>query len=345
MEKRKENKYSGGLIDDRKVNKDYSHLEIGFSTPVKWLSKSEAKKVERKYEKRNQETTMSCGGHAGELSLSIDTGTIHEPAFIYRMRKNYPSEGMYHYDIGDILHKLGACEYLGIEKTEKDYNAYYPTSTQFKEATSFAGASFIVLEDNAYTIDDIAQIVNTLHRPLILFVYWNGKEWSSSTPVAKGNLLRENAQYRHYVVVLPDSAYQVKKKKYVIIQDSAWFGGKNIRHLSEDWINKRTYTGLYFMNLRATKLPYKYTQYEFTRNLKMGDRGEDVKMLQTILQEMGFFPINISPTEYFGGITRQAVKDFQEKYRSWILAPLGLDKPTGIFGKSTRKKLNELIKY
>jgi hypothetical protein len=334
--------YKGGLIDNRKEKKDYSHLEVGFASEVKYLTKERAEKKSKEYKARNQKSTSSCGGHAGELMASILYGDIYEPAFLYRLRRNYPSEGMFHYDIGDILIKNGICKDRGIEKTEGAYNLYRPSSEDYTEARDISGGAYIVLEDNKFGIDDIARISNILKKPIVLFVYWKGTEWSSALPIAKGELSLVDSQYRHFVTVLPESAYEKRGKKYVIIQDSSHFGKTHIRHLSEDWIMKRVYTGLYLTELRSFKTPYKLEKYIFTKDLQFGDSGEEVKHLQSVLQDLGFFPLNIEPTGYFGGITRQAVKDFQKKYEKSILWVVGLKKPTGYFGISTRKKLNSL---
>ena len=56
-----------------------------------------------------------------------------------------------------------------------------------------------------------------------------------------------------------------------------------------------------------------------------GTRSEQVKILQQML--------NVSPTGYYGPLTRQAVINFQKK--NGILQ-------TGLAGPITRKKLNEL---
>ena len=49
-----------------------------------------------------------------------------------------------------------------------------------------------------------------------------------------------------------------------------------------------------------------------------------------------------APTGYFGGLTRQAVKALQMKYKDSMLTPIGLKSPTGYVGTMTNKKLNEL---
>lgn len=340
--------YIGAKIDERPPlakSKDYSHLEVGSTEATIWKTKEEAEKTATLYIKRNQKTTSSCGAHAGELILSINTGVIHEPAFIYRNRANYPAEGMWHWDIGAILTNLGACENLGITKTETQYNAYTPTSADITNAKSFSGRSHVILENDKFTIDDIAFILNNLQKPLGLHVYWNDKQWSTDKPVAPIKIAPNDAKFHHFITALPNSAYIEDGKKYFIIQDSSWFGMYNTRTLGEDWVNNQTYAGVYLKALDTTP-PIKKVSfgYVFLYDLTVGSKGTDVFNLQYALQELGFFPANIKPTGYFGGITRQAVKDFQKAYFSTILQVIGLKTPTGYFGASTRKQLNKLMK-
>ena len=86
----------------------------------------------------------------------------------------------------------------------------------------------------------------------------------------------------------------------------------------------------------------------FTRNLKRGDRGEDVRMLQSFLNTHGFL---ITPsgdgssgkeTTYFGSGTVSVLIRFQNAYKSEILTPAGLSAGTGFFGTFTRKMVGEI---
>ena len=71
-----------------------------------------------------------------------------------------------------------------------------------------------------------------------------------------------------------------------------------------------------------------------TKDLYIGSTGNDVKQLQALLvNEVGYSADLI--TGYFGRITRDAVKRFQEKY--------GIQPTHGYFGAITRKALNALI--
>lgn len=53
------------------------------------------------------------------------------------------------------------------------------------------------------------------------------------------------------------------------------------------------------------------TTFKLTRNMRMGMRGEDVKLLQELLSQDGYFNYHTA-TGYFGEITRKAVIDFQK---------------------------------
>ncbi|MDB5254491.1 MAG: exported protein of unknown function [Parcubacteria group bacterium] len=89
--------------------------------------------------------------------------------------------------------------------------------------------------------------------------------------------------------------------------------------------------------------------YTFTQNLKIGDgqtsaQSSMIENLQKALEREGF---TITTDEkaagaVFGVSTEAAVRSFQQKYASDILAPNGLTSGNGFVGVSTRMKLNQL---
>lgn len=71
----------------------------------------------------------------------------------------------------------------------------------------------------------------------------------------------------------------------------------------------------------------------FSRTLRRGQRGQDVKQLQTWLSEIGYY---VRQTGYFGPMTQEAVKRFQRAYR---LRPV-----TGEVGRRTAKALSDAVR-
>lgn len=89
--------------------------------------------------------------------------------------------------------------------------------------------------------------------------------------------------------------------------------------------------------------------FHFSRNLKQGAQGEDVRALQQELNQLGFMIASSGPgspsheSDYFGPATAQAVKRFQEAHTDHILTPFGLRVGTGRFYDATRTYLQSLV--
>jgi len=92
------------------------------------------------------------------------------------------------------------------------------------------------------------------------------------------------------------------------------------------------------------------TPTNFTRSLKQGMSGSDVKQLQIFLNSQRFIVAQIgagSPgheTNFFGPATKSALMKFQLTHKDEILTPQGLTAPTGFFGAATMKTMNTLMK-
>jgi len=81
---------------------------------------------------------------------------------------------------------------------------------------------------------------------------------------------------------------------------------------------------------------------EITIDLRYGDHGDEVRLLQTWLAKDRIVYPKAIVSGWFGPLTRAAVTRFQEKYKGEILGPQGLTEGTGILDALTRTKLNEL---
>lgn len=88
--------------------------------------------------------------------------------------------------------------------------------------------------------------------------------------------------------------------------------------------------------------------YSFTRTLRYGMKGEDVRALQKLMNCLGFALAADGPgsageeTNLFVERTFAAVKKFQEAYATDILAPLSEIRGTGIFALYSQKKARAL---
>ncbi|MBC7074001.1 peptidoglycan-binding protein, partial [Candidatus Parcubacteria bacterium] len=82
--------------------------------------------------------------------------------------------------------------------------------------------------------------------------------------------------------------------------------------------------------------------FVFKKELKVGDKGEEVKELQKCLAKFEDVYPEKEITGYFGNATKKAVMRFQEKFQKEILEKSKLTQATGIVGDATREKLNEI---
>lgn len=100
----------------------------------------------------------------------------------------------------------------------------------------------------------------------------------------------------------------------------------------------------------ACMVPTVVDAYVFTRDLKLGDTGEDVRALQvglnadvrTRVAESGPGSPG-SETGFFGEKTQSAVILYQNLHTKDILTPLGLSRGTGYVGPATRQRLSGVV--
>jgi len=336
-------RYPTGAISDFRPPdeqaKDWLHEEIAGSVAFPMFTKEEADKM-KVFPVLNQKQTQSCVAHAVTLCKEINDNFSGSPMFIYRQRSNFAGQGMIASDAGDILTKRGICRSSLLETptSEEEANRQYISEEMLRDAVKQNGDGFVHMVKIDY--DSIASVVNT-GTPVVIFIYATYREWAKEWVKIIDNPSPSIAPVRHAITILPKTGFTYKDKRYFLIQDSAWFGGKQYRYVSESFLNERCYVAFYFIR-KQPKLNPKYPEYTFDRDLKVGDKGIDVMHLQEILQYEDCFDFP-NPTGFFGGITRSGVKKLQDKYPVEILYPVGLTKGTGYFGKSTRNFLNGRI--
>ena len=346
---------TGALSDVRPESeklKDFSSEELFAGvTQLKWIDWEEwtknanTQKFLEAVKVQNQDGSSSCMAQAGTLCLGINNyfeeGIYKRfsPRPVYARRRNKSGLGMYADDLGDLLVGQGAIfEDLvpsdGMNETEinklEDYLPSYDIVSKIYRAKSY-----VYVPKN---IDEVASILSQKIPVVILLKFGNG-EWAKEVPV----IIEGGATpYGHGITGLPGAYFMFRGQKAILIQDS-WgleSGMFGRRILTEDWFKKgRVKAVLWFAdldNLAIQNSSLEKPKYTFTKDMVVSNRSDEVAMLQRCLgyltDDKGYlFPLTISPTGYYGGITRSAVKRFQ------ALQNLV---PNGSVNESTRRELN-----
>lgn len=319
-------KHPTGLIPDpRPVSEkelDYLHEEIaGDVVPVYKVGMTNL----NHYPEENQNFTSSCVAHGVTLGATKGSPRLSK-MFTYRQRANFPLEGMWLQNAGEILKNTGACLYQTLPNTnlESEANNIVISDATKKEAADHKVTNYIQIQNP--TIDKIASVINQGY-PVAIIIYGSIKEWSKEFPTLEDNPTMANAAVRHCIAAV--DAFTIGNTKYLKIQDSAWFGGYKVRYLSEDFIKARCYGAMYTITLEPATYPK--PNHVFTYDIGQRDSGPEVVWLQKRLQYEGTFPKTQDCTGLFAGITLKAVKDYQTRY--------GIPS-TGFVGPITRRRLN-----
>lgn len=348
----KKKQFSVGAIEDQRPQaekeKDFRFEEIASALVVSWVEKSQSDW--KKYPIFEQ-SGSSCVANAVAKIMGIEQ-IIEETKFInlsrrdiYSQRLNKPGEGMTAIDVNTIAIKNGVSleDFMPSEGlTEQQMNeAKDRTPANIAIAKVFRMKNWFALP---YDMDAIASVVDQGH-PVMIFMRFNYSEWDRPVPVITDPV----PQYNHAVAIVDRTLYQGKK---AFIIDESWgknrgFNGQRV--LTEEWFdikNNRINWASYFEDLSNLDIlgQVEKPKYQFKKDLQVGMTDPDVVALQDCLKFEGLFIKTQASTGYFGGITRKAVVDFQEKYAEDILKPEGLTQGTGFVGPATRKKLNELFK-
>lgn len=251
--------------------------------------------------------------------------------WVYWHRINKPDGGMGSWDVWNILKQKGANleDLFPTKKTDIDidnskiYPHFYDVSKNFTIDTS--------IDLPVGDIDSVASVIQKTKKAVMVWYYFTANEWSLDEPVIYYPNLNINQALRHSVSAV--GYKMINGTKYLIIDDSAWFGGIKRRYISEVFHRARNFYAGYFMNFKF-EAPTQKPKYQFTKDLFFGMTDPDIKALQDILKYEGLLASNIQSTGYFGSLTLDAVKKFQVKYN---IMPA-----SGYVGPKTREILNQL---
>lgn len=332
---------SGAIVTKLAPALDYTVGKAGI--PVKWTYGFDVETLlPNKIPVKNQETSYSCGGQAVSyykaVLASLRTGKFDDKSakFIYS-HCFVPSGGSSVYGLGNTITKRGDSSESLCHSTPSTEANLTRTSGITKEAYTDAlnNLSESYAQLTSWDIDSIAEAIRD-HNGCILGIYGqNNGTWLTAYPQPP---VGTDNRWAHWVYA--GKFKLINGKKYIGILNS-WgnIGDNGWQWLSEDFFPK-IFCAWVATDKQNVVVPT--FKYHWTHTMRKGDSGTDIKALQKALKLDNCFPQNQSITGFFGDITFQSVKLFQEKYGSEILSPQGLAHATGFVGNATLKKLNEL---
>lgn len=329
---------SGALIDtrsDEAKSKDYFQKEIVASAaPVVWVEKPKDKW--RRFPDQNQFVSGSCVAQTVKklggviLWLKEKTYVVFSATPIYQARSNKPAGGMVGVEAFDIWKRDGlTLEQLVGSEMMNDPQMDAVVVEQYKKDVGrvFKIGGHIGIEEGNF--ESVASTIQQTEKAVMVWFYFLGEEWSREIPTVETiNLKQDDASaLRHSVAAVDFFLYN--GIKYILVEDSAHFGGFTYHLISEEFFKIRNFFARYPMNFvfqappELTPVPQpepnKKPRYTFTLPLAFGQRGEAIRALQNILKYEGLYPINTESTSYFGAITASGVLKFQIKHN---VAPL-----------------------
>lgn len=302
---------------------DYSHEDLAMGeVELDWSPLAE--KVYPEYPISNQDGSLSCVAHAVAKILAmheVKEGREYKqlcPKFIYDLRENYPDGGMWLPNALSIACKYGSCEESMLDCDMKG-EAYMNdksliTEEMINNAINYKGLYYFEIKDRS--MDNIAKVIEQGYGVLAGFRF-DRDEWTD-VPFVKPNSTREVG---HGVALM---RYGLHEEGKAFGMDDSWgvkYGKGGKRIITEDFLNQRCFYCGYVTSL---------SNYVFTKTLKFGSKGIDVRKLQEVLNKQGS---KLVIDGIFGRNTKNAVIAFQKS--KGLVAD-------GIVGKFTNAELNKL---
>ena len=334
--------FTGALEDtrsDEEKNKDW-HSDLAFAGVPEWKEKSFDQL--KTFPVRDQDGSGSCVAQTLALMLGIEN-FLEEGRFIefsakdiYTRRSNQGA-GMIGVEALEIARKYGATLEVLIPSQrmgETEINNIIREVSDEQIGKIFTVDNYYQLP---FSVEKIASVIDLKRRdgvgkPVMVWFQFPRAEWNSIPALSNSNfdLVRHSVTAVDYGIV--------GGKKGIFIQDSWGLHSSTVnglRFISEDYLKNRM---IFCAYVNDKKNDWQNETPETVVNrpvLKIGASGSYVKELQTILQELGYFPATTKTTNYFGTITQASVKKFQEAN--------GLVSD-GVVGRLAWSKLLELTK-
>jgi hypothetical protein len=337
----KKEQFGYGWLGDEKEyldERNYHTEEIFKSYPTpKWVEKKPSEW--RRFEPiRNQNGSSSCVAFAIALALGVENyleeGKFEKLSARFIYSRGYVEAtggGMYYLQALEIARKEGTCLEQQMPSDGLDENAMRKRDDETPNvrwtAQIYKANSYVFLP---LDIDVWAGIIQSTNKVLLTGLRFNQGGFSKPEVI-----LDKNGKYGHAVNIVDATLYNGKK---ALIFQHAWtnkWGINGLGIITEEQFKNGVILGAYLVDFKYE--PQKTNKPKMiinARSLRVGDRGGDVIKLQIGLQWLGYFPIEQECTGFYGGLTRQAVRDFQKNYGLQV---------TGIADLNTIQKFNEIF--
>lgn len=266
----------------------------------------------------NQWYTSSCVFHAFLTALEyegiITKKELKSQLAAYRKRINFPNEGSIAYDAWDKIRE-------GVISYDEA-----PTPEKMREAAANAMKLIKgdpVLKDrfNYFEITDYTKIAGYVAagKAIPVFIFGTKDEWAQEyVDLKTPDLSITDAYVRHAVVEIPKGDFTEKNVKRLSTHDSASFGNRHLRHVSQEFLVKRCYYAARIEKKEPT-VPVEPPVVDRLPDVpcELNDRGDAVLALQRFLYDQGKLKAEYI-TGFYGPLTAKAVLWYQlEKWEQF----------------------------
>lgn len=317
-----ENLYGHGGVKDTPDSRDYQYSQIaGSSLPFDWSVGFDIETVVGKLPVKNQYQSYSCGGQAwASYSYVLDPSSREEKSAKFIYAQTHIGTGG-----SDGRSNCQICTKKGVS-SEKLCPSYMNDGTVTEpfmttnDISAFAFADALTNEEKSYLsvntdIDTVAQAIRDSGGVVIGITGKNNGTWRTKFVIQPD--VSDSSCWNHWVYA--GKALMINGVKYIGFLNS-WgteVGENGWQYISEDYFKSG------FIWSCWTMMYNKDIPFTFTKTLKLGSTGLDVKMLQTKL--------GITSDGIFGKNTQSAVVAFQIRHQL---------RPDGIVGHFTNIVLN-----
>lgn len=292
-------KYNGIAEDPRSPEakaQDYKHEDLAMGeVKLDWSDLD--KKVYPEYPIQNQDGSSSCVAQAVAKILAmheVKEGRDYTqlcPKFIYDFRQNFPEGGMWLPNALAIACAYGSCKESMLPCDMKGETFMNDkdliTSEMINNAINFKGLYYFEITNRS--MDNIASVIEQGYGVLAGFRF-DRDEWTDVPFVKEGS----TRALGHGVALM---RYGLHSNLQAFGMDDSWgvqYGRGGKRIITKDFLDNRCFYCGYITSL---------SNYVFTKTLKYGSKGIDVRKLQ---EKLG-----IKIDGIFGNQTKNAVIKFQ----------------------------------